>query len=175
MANPTEDLEIESPEVFGAHLLDAIENAPEGHLKRASDAGGKMIRRKLRESGITRLVIPHKNVTDEDLTYLPNTELPVIVEEMEPDSPGAKAIPFNDSADTAFYRADKFTIVFCKLTTPEFTKNVDELRTAGFLSKPVPKFLEISHVRNSDERCFPCPVVNRAPRAVAPHDSLAGS
>jgi len=130
MANPTDqDLEIESPEVFGAHLLDAVENAPDGQLKRASDAGGKMIRRRLRESGVTRLIIPHKPITDEDLTYLPNTELPVIVEEMEPDSPGAKAIPFNDSADTAFYRADKFTIVFCKLTTPEFTKNVDELRT----------------------------------------------
>ena len=31
-------------------------------------------------------------------------ELPVIIEEMEPESVGAKAISFNDTADPAFYR-----------------------------------------------------------------------
>ena len=111
------DLEIEAPEVFNAHLLKAIEDCTEGPLKRASDAGAKMIRRRLRESGFSRLILPYKQITDETLTYLPNTDLPVIVEEMEADSPGAKSIPFNDSADTAFYRADKFTIVFCKIST----------------------------------------------------------
>lgn len=88
-----------------------------------------MVRRRIRENGFGRLILPFKPVTDADLNQLPDTELPVIIEEMEPESPGAKAISFNDTADTAFYRGDKFVVYFCKITTPEFTKNVDELRT----------------------------------------------
>lgn len=120
---------LESPEIFSKKLLDAISRADDGVLKNASEAGTQMIRRRLRENGFSRLILPYKQVSDSDLNYLPNTELPVIVEEMEPDSPGAKSIPFNDTADTAFYRGDKFVVYFCKITTDEFTKNVDELRT----------------------------------------------
>lgn len=127
---PTEnDIPVESPEILSKKLFDAINNADSGILKNASEAGTQMIRRRLRENGFSRLILPFRTVSDADLNYLPDTELPVIVEEMEPDSPGAKAIPFNDTADTAFYRGDKFVVYFCKITTPEFVKNVDELRT----------------------------------------------
>jgi len=123
------DIQVEAPEVLSKKLFDAINGAGDGFLKNASEAGTQMIRRRLRENGFTRLILPFRQVSDADLNYLPDTELPVIVEEMEPDSPGAKAIPFNDTADTAFYRGDKFVVYFCKITTPEFVKNVDELRT----------------------------------------------
>lgn len=124
-----QDINIEAPEVLSKKLLDSITAADDGLLKNASEASTQMIRRRLRENGFSRLIIPFKSVSNSDLNYLPDTELPVIVEEMEPDSPGAKAIPFNDTADTAFYRGDKFVVYFCKITTPEFVKNVDELRT----------------------------------------------
>lgn len=123
------NIQVEAPEVLSKKLFDAINSAGDGHLKNASEAGTNMIRRRLRENGFSRLILPFRQVSDADLNYLPDTELPVIVEEMEPDSPGAKAIPFNDTADTAFYRGDKFVVYFCKITTPEFVKNVDELRT----------------------------------------------
>ena len=125
----SQDVNIETPEVMSKKLLDAITRADDGLLKNTSDSSTQMIRRRLRENGFSRLVLPYKQVSDADLNYLPNTELPVIVEEMEPESKGAKAIPFNDTADTEFYRGDKFVVYFCKITTPEFTKNVDELRT----------------------------------------------
>ena len=125
----TEEVQIDSPEVLSRQLLSAIQEAGEGHLKNASEASSQMIRRRIRENGFSRLILPYKNIGDADLNYLPDTELPVIVEEMEPDSPGAKSITFNDTADTQFYRADKFVVYFNKITTPEFTKNIDELRT----------------------------------------------
>lgn len=125
----SDNVNVESTEVLSKRLLDAVTRAEDGMLKNASDAGTQMLRRRLRENGFSRLILPYKQVSDADLNYLPDTELPVIVEEMEPDSPGAKSIPFNDTADTAFYRGDKFVVYFCKITTPEFTKNVDELRT----------------------------------------------
>jgi len=88
-----------------------------------------MVRRRIRENGFGRLILPFKPCSDADLARLPDVEVPVIIEEMEPESVGAKAISFNDTADTAFYRGDKFVVFFCKITSPEFVKNVDELRT----------------------------------------------
>jgi hypothetical protein len=110
--------QIESPEVMSRELVDSIINSEDGHNKAASAAAGKMIRRRIREHGFTRLILPYKPISDSDLTSLPNTELPVVVEEMEPDVPGAKSISFNGSPDTEFYRADKFVVYFAKITTP---------------------------------------------------------
>ena len=107
--------EIESPEVFNKDLLEAIAGAEDGHLKKASAAASKMVRRRIRENGFSRLVLPYKQISDSDLNQLPDTELPVIIEEMEPESPGAKSIAFNDSADTEFYRGDKFVVFFSKI------------------------------------------------------------
>lgn len=129
MSDNNQDVQVEPAEVLNRKLLDAINDSSDGYLKSASEAASNMIRRKLRENGFSRAILPYKQVSNEDLTYLPDTELPVIVEEMEPDSPGAKSISFNDTADTAFYRMDKFVVYFAKIVTKEFTKNVDELRT----------------------------------------------
>lgn len=123
--SPTEP----SVEVFNRELLEAIQDAPDGVLKTASTAGSNMIRRKIRENGFARSIIPPKTVSNEDLDRLPNTDAPAIIEDMEPLSPGAKSISFDDTADTAFYSGDKFVVYFDKITTPEFTKNVNELRT----------------------------------------------
>lgn len=129
MSTENQDLNIESVEVMNRQLLSAIIDAQDGPNEKVASASTNMIRRKLRENGFSRLILPYKQVSDDELAYLPDTELPVIVEEMEPESPGAKSISFNDTADTRFYRMDKFVVYFSKITTPEFTKNVDELRT----------------------------------------------
>jgi hypothetical protein len=129
MSNLAPNVKVESDEVLTQRLLAAVSEAGDGHCKNASEAGTAMIRRRLRENGFTRLILPFQQISDSDLTYLPDSELPAIVEEMEPDSPGAKSIPFNDTPDTQFYRGDKFAVYFCKITTAEYTKNVDELRT----------------------------------------------
>lgn len=109
-------------------LLEALEASEDGFQKSASTTYSKVIRRRIRESGFQRLIMEYEPISNEQLTYLPNTELAAKVEEMEPDSPGAKSCTFNDAPDTAFYRGDKFIVVFCKITTKMFTKNIEELR-----------------------------------------------
>ena len=121
--------QLESPEVFNRQLLDALSSADEGILKNASESSSRMVRRRIRENGFGRLILPFKPVVDSDLNQVVDSELPVIIEEMEPESVGAKSISFNDTADTVFYRGDKFVVYFNKITTGEYTKNVDELRT----------------------------------------------
>lgn len=120
---------IEQVEVLNKELLERILEAPDGQLAKVASASSNMIRRKIRENGFLRSIIPAKPVTNEDLDREVDSELPVIIEDMEPLSYGAKEIPFNDGPDTRFYRGDRFVVRFNKITTPEFTKNVDELRT----------------------------------------------
>lgn len=127
----SQDTQVSEPsvEVFNRELLEAIQEAPDGVLKSASTASSNMIRRKIRENGFARSIIPPKPVGNEDLDRLTDTDLPAIIEDMEPLSPGAKSVSFDDTAETAFYRGDRFVVYFDQIKTPEFTKNINELRT----------------------------------------------
>jgi hypothetical protein len=91
------EIELNNDAEIDQHLLEALVQAPEGHCKNASDMTSQVVRRRLRETGFRRLVLPDKPISDSELVMLPDTELPVVV-----------AISFNDTADTAFYRGDKF-------------------------------------------------------------------
>lgn len=113
-----------------AALLQHLQSENDGQLTKLASQAGRMIKRKIKESGFQRLIIPYEPVGDR-ITLQLTTDLPAVIEWMEPSSPGAKSIPFSDTPDTAFYRGDKFLVVFCKITTPMFTKNIDELHTDG--------------------------------------------
>lgn len=127
--NKEAQLDLEQYEADNQAIIQQLIDAEDGPCKNASAASQDMIRRRIRENGFSRKILPPKQVSNQDLNRLPDTELPVTVEDMEADQPGAKSISFNDTPDTAFYRGDKFIVIFNKITSPEFTKNVDELRT----------------------------------------------
>ena len=116
-------------DVLNREIIDAISDAEEGNIKSASTAGSNMIRRRIREDGFARNIIAPKTVTNDMLDRVPEHDRPVMIEDMEPDSKGAKSIPFGDSADTEFYYGTKYLCVFNVITTPEFTKDINELRT----------------------------------------------
>lgn len=121
--------EIDNPQLFNQQFIDAIANHGEGIMKEASDAATKMTRRKLREDAFSPAIIPHEDITNSDLDRFLDREDPGMICEMEPDSMGAKTISFDDSPDTAPYYGDKYLLVFYSNTTPEFTKDVNFLRT----------------------------------------------
>lgn len=121
-----EDLNIE---VLNQEILDHITESEDGHNKEASSAASNMIRRRIREDGFARNILPSKTVSNDQLDRVPDHDRPVIIEDMEPGSKGAKSIPFGDSADTSLYYGNKFVCSFNVITTPEFTKDINELRT----------------------------------------------
>lgn len=121
-----EDINIE---VMNREILDAITDAEDGQIKNAASAASNMIRRRIREDGFSRNILPPKTVTNDSLDRVADHDRPVIIEDMEPGSKGAKSIPFGDSADTSFYYGNKFVCSFNVITTPEFTKDINELRT----------------------------------------------
>ena len=120
---------LENPQVLNKALMDHITASSDGEVKSASTAGTNMIRRRIREEGFTRRIIPPQTVTNDDLDRVLEHDRPVIIEDMEPLSRGAKSIPFGDAADTQFYYGNKYACVFNPITTPEWTKDINELRT----------------------------------------------
>jgi len=120
---------LENPQVLNKALMEKIVEASDGEVKSASAAGTNMIRRRIREEGFTRRIIPPQTVTNDDLDRVLDHDRPVIIEDMEPLSRGAKSIPFGDTADTQFYYGNKYACVFNPITTPEWTKDINELRT----------------------------------------------
>ncbi len=120
---------IESAAEFNDEFIRLVEGSGDGHVKGASARGGDYVRWKLRENGFYRNICPPDPVTDSQFDRQLDYDEPVIIEDMEPESPGAKSIPFNDTPDSRPFRGRRFMVRFCKITTPEFVKNIDELRT----------------------------------------------
>jgi hypothetical protein len=58
---------LENPQVLNKAIMDQILVASDGEVKSASAAGTNMIRRRIREEGFTRRIIPPQTVTNDDL------------------------------------------------------------------------------------------------------------
>lgn len=112
-----------------AELIARILEEDAGEIKSASTAGTNMIRRRIREDGFLRNIITPEIVTNADLDRVVSGDKPVIIEDMEPLSPGAVALPFGGVSDSTFFYGDKFTIQFNPVVTREYVKDIDELRT----------------------------------------------
>lgn len=110
-------------------LIDDIIASDDGVVKKASVTTSKATRTQIREEGFQRAIISFDMITNEDLDYFGDSELPGVWFELEPDSPPARVIPYNDTPNTFGYRAEKYVVLIAVITTEEATKNVNHLRT----------------------------------------------
>jgi len=110
-------------------LIDDILDSSDGVVKKASAATSKATRTQIREEGFQRAILSFDMITNEDLDYFGDSELPGVWFELEPDSPPARMIPYNDTPNTFAYRAEKYVVLISVITTEEATKNVNHLRT----------------------------------------------
>lgn len=109
-------------------LIDDILDSEDGVVKKASAATSKATRTQIREEGFQRAILSFDVITNEDLDYFGDSELPGVWFELEPDSPPARMIPYNDTPNTFAYRAEKYVVLISVVTTEEATKNVNHLR-----------------------------------------------
>lgn len=98
-------------------------------IKTASAASDQFTRRRMREESFFSSIIPFTKVNNSQLWEQLDREDPAMLFEMEADQWTPKTISFNDTADTHEYRADKYILAFFSNTTPEWTKNINYLRT----------------------------------------------
>lgn len=100
-----------------------------GMEKKAVDAVNDFTRTKMREDGFYRRIIPPLQISNDELDRQVDTDKPVKVIDKEPDSPAAISIPFANLPINVYIRGPRYRVLFDRIVTPRFTKDVDELRT----------------------------------------------
>jgi hypothetical protein len=100
-----------------------------GMEKQAIDAVNDFTRTKMREDGFYRRVMPPLQISNDELDRQVDTDKPVKVVDKEPDSPAAISIPFATLPTNVYIRGPRYRVMFDRIVTPRFTKDVDELRT----------------------------------------------
>lgn len=100
-----------------------------GMEKRAIDAVNDFTRTKMREDGFYRRIMPPLKIGNDELDRQVDTDKPVKVVDKEPDSPAAISIPFGTLPTNVYIRGPRYRVMFDRVVTPRFVKDVDELRT----------------------------------------------
>lgn len=100
-----------------------------GQEKVAIDAVNDFTRTRMREDGFYRKIIPPLQIANDELDRQVDTDLPVKVVDKEPDSPAAISIPLATLPTNLYIRGPRYRVMFDRIVTPRFTKDVDSLRT----------------------------------------------
>jgi len=103
--------------------------ATPGMEKNALDAVNEFTRVRVREDGFYRRILPPVQVSNDDLDRQVDTDKPVIVVDKEPGSPAAISIPFATLPINVYIRGPRYRVMFDRIVTPRFVKDIDELRT----------------------------------------------
>jgi len=97
--------------------------------KQAADAINDYTRIKMREDGFWRRILPPIQITPNELDRQVDTDKPVKVLDMEPESPAAVSVPFGALPNNRWIRGRRYRVMFDRILTPRFTKDVAELLT----------------------------------------------
>lgn len=97
--------------------------------KQAVDSINDFTRTKMREDGFYRRIMPPIPITNDELDRAVDTDKPIKIVDKEPDSPAAISIPFATLPQNLYIRGPRYRVMFDRIATPRFTKDVDELRT----------------------------------------------
>jgi len=114
-----------SPRVVNQRLLGYIER---GETEKVAQAGSEYTRTQIREEGFAFQIIPAEQATNDMLDRDLDERLRII-EELEPDSPGAKWVPFQSIPDGEYITGSRYQVPFARVLTRKYVKDIDELRT----------------------------------------------
>lgn len=115
--------------VINRTFIDKVQSGDSGMLKQASDAVNEFTRTRMRERGFYRQIQPFLPISNDELDKQVDTDLPVKVCEKEPGSPAAESIPFGTLPRNRYIHGPRYRVMFARIVTPRFTKDVDELRS----------------------------------------------
>jgi hypothetical protein len=110
-------------------IFEKLSSADASLTKQAVDAVNDFTRTKMREDGFFRRIMPPIPISNDDLDRQVDTDKPVKIVDKEPNSPAAVSIPFATLPTNLYIKGDRYKVTFDRITTPKFTKDVDELRT----------------------------------------------
>lgn len=110
-------------------FCDKITSDDPGMQKQALDAVIDFTRIRIRETGFYRQVVPMLPITADQLTRRSDSPKPAIVIDREPEGPPAITIGFGTLPQNLYIRADRYWVMFDRITTDRFTADVADLMT----------------------------------------------
>lgn len=112
---------------FNAALFDMLSTP--GMEKAALNEINEFTYLKLREGGVFRKVLPPISIPYEELDRQYFTDNPAKVIDKEPDNPPAVTLPFGASPSEWYIRGERYLVLFDRIFSPEFAKDIVQLQT----------------------------------------------
>ena len=109
-------------------VFEQIAGAPDGSLTKAAQAASDVTRIQIREGSFADKILPPEKIGNERLTVGMTEDL-FVIDNIEPDSPGAKYVPFDTTPDSEIITGSRYMTPLARIVTPKFTKDLDTLRT----------------------------------------------
>jgi len=110
-------------------VIEGLRSDDSGIAKEAANNVNDYLRIRAREDGFTRRIQPPVPVTPADLDRQVDTVKPVIVKDMEPDTPGAYSVPFGVVPMNHYIGAPRYMVIFDRIMSYRFTADVANLLT----------------------------------------------
>ena len=122
-------MEAYSTKALNQAFYDKVTSDDAGMRKDAAQAVNDFTRVKMREDGFWRKILPPVPISNDELDRQVDTDKNVKVIDKEPMSPAAVSIPYGTLPMNKYIRGPRYRVMFDRLATPKFTKDVSELRT----------------------------------------------
>ncbi len=119
----------EESRLISQTLFNKLSSKDPVQIKQAEDRINEFTRKKIREDGFFRRIMPPVPIPNDELDRVVHTDKPYKVVDLEPDSPAAVSVSFNTLPDSLYIKGPRYAITFDRIMTPRFTKDVTELRT----------------------------------------------
>jgi hypothetical protein len=115
--------------VMNNKIMEAFNEGSDSAIQKTAQAATGFTRIQVREDSFTYQILPPEKATDDILNISLDNDMPSVIWEIEPDSPGAKWVPLQSIPEGEYIQGRRYLIPMARIVTPKFTKDIDELRT----------------------------------------------
>lgn len=128
--------------------------------KEAANGVNDYLRIRAREDGFSRRIQPPVTVTPDDFDRQAETVKPVIVKDMEPNSPAAYSVPFGVVPFNHYIDAPRYRVMFDRILSHRFTADVANLLTYDLDIRQVFNDLMLKDILAEEDRKYIATVDN---------------
>jgi len=113
-------------------------------IEKVAQTASEVTRTQIREGSFANKILPPEKIGNERLTKTMTEDL-IVIDDLEPDSPGAKYVPFETVPEGEIITGSRYITPLARIVTPKFTKDIDLLRTYDY---PIRKMLTDNSIKD---------------------------
>lgn len=131
-------------QMIDAQLRDMIADGGKESLEKVAQTASDVTRTQIREGSFANKILPPENIGNDRLAKTMTEDL-IVIDDLEPDSPGAKYVPFETVPEGEIITGSRYITPMARIVTPMFTKDIDQLRTYDY---PIRKILTDNSIKD---------------------------